>query len=298
MVDSPVGFSVARRTAHRTGVPEVPEGPEIKRAADKLAEAVQGERARYVFFGLPAIAHHAAELEGTKVLRVSSRSKAMLVDFDCDLTVYSHNQLYGRWYTCAPQCPPTTSRQLRFALHTDKRWALLYSASEIAVIPTAEVEQHPYIAKLGPDLLNQRVTLAQLERRYNDVRFGGRSLGALLLDQGFIAGIGNYLRCEILFHAGVHPATRPRDLTGESVTALAMATRVLIKRAYASGGVTVSAKRFAAAKAAGEHRHGARFAVFDRGGLACIECGTEIASFRHSGRRCYACPTCQPRRWT
>ena len=71
---------------------------------------MQGERARYVFFGLPANAHHPTELEGTKVLRVSSRSKAMLVDFDCDLTVYSHNQLYGRWYTCAPQCPPTTGR--------------------------------------------------------------------------------------------------------------------------------------------------------------------------------------------
>ena len=97
----------------------MPERPEINRAADKLAEAVQGERARYVFFGLAPIAHHAAEFEGARVLRVSSRSKAMLVDFDCDLTVYSHNQLYGRWYTCAPQCPPTTSRQLRFATPAD-----------------------------------------------------------------------------------------------------------------------------------------------------------------------------------
>src|SRR3546814_12410260 len=53
-----------------------------------------------------------------------------------------------------------------------------------------------------------------------DPRFAGRSLGGLLLDQGFLAGMGNYLRSEVLFAANLLPQRRPRDLDAGERAAL------------------------------------------------------------------------------
>ena len=84
--------------------------------------------------------------------------KAMVTYFDNGLGVYSHNQLYGIWVVCKPNAAPATRRQLRFAVHTPSRWALLYSASDIQVLPAQAVPAHPYIAKLGPDTLDAAIT--------------------------------------------------------------------------------------------------------------------------------------------
>ena len=160
-------------------------------------------------FGLPDLVEWGEELTGREVLEVETRGKAMLTHFEGGLTVYSHNQLYGRWVVCRPGKPPETGRSLRLAIENEDRWALLYSASEIEVWPTDELEGHPFLARLGPDALRKGLTGRAITRRLESERFRGRSLAALLLDQAFVAGLGNYLRSEILHVSGVHPRDRP-----------------------------------------------------------------------------------------
>jgi hypothetical protein len=109
----------------------MPEGPEIRRAADRIARAVEGRVAEEVFFGLPRLTEYADELTGRRVEGIETRGKAMLTHFDCGLSVYSHNQLYGRWYVVRAGAEPATNRDLRLALETATHRALLYSASEI-----------------------------------------------------------------------------------------------------------------------------------------------------------------------
>ena len=117
--------------------------------------------------------------------------------------------------------------------------------------------------------------------------------GVLLLDQGFLAGVGNYLRSEILFEARVHPDDRPIDLDPAVRRALGRAVRLISRRAYRQGGVTVAPSVFAAHKRAGEPRRWARFAVFARAGQPCRVCGTPIVKTEKSSRRLYLCPYCQ-----
>ena len=271
----------------------MPEGPEIKRAVDEIAKAVAGKTADRVEFGLPRLKSYQKELSGATVLSVEARSKAVLTGFDCGLTVYSHNQLYGRWYVEDAGKRPATGRQLRFAIHCADVSALLYSASEIDVLDEAGLAEHPYLARLGPDILNSRVSWRKVAARYRDAAFARKTLAALLLDQGFLAGVGNYLRSEILYAARVAPQMTPGDCSDAQIEALARASCELMRRSYRTGGITTEPALVKDLKRAGYRRGQFRFAVFAREGQPCHECGTEIVRKELAGRRVYLCPACQ-----
>ena len=120
----------------------MPEGPEIRRAADKVARVLVGNTVEHVAFGLPRLRRFEKRLSGSAVTAVDTRGKAMLTRFDNGLTIYSHNQLYGRWYTARRPRYPKTNRQLRIELCTSTHRALLYSASDIDVLTDAFVALH------------------------------------------------------------------------------------------------------------------------------------------------------------
>lgn len=272
----------------------MPEGPEIRRAADRLGEVLAGRAVERVEFAFPELKRWEKRLAGRRVETVDARGKAMLIRFTHGPVVYSHNQLYGRWMVRKAGELPETGRQLRLALHTRDRSALLYSASEIAVLRPEGLDDHPYLARLGPDVLAADLRPSRIAARLANRRFRARSLGALLLDQGFLAGLGNYLRSEILFVAGLHPDLRPVELDDAQRDALARAARVVSRRAYRQAGVTVPRAEFRRHRASGERRGQARFAVFGRDGRPCRRCGRKVKRVERASRRLYLCPGCQP----
>ena len=75
----------------------MPEGPEIARAADRIRDAIEHATIQRVFFAYPGLARRAPGLIGQVVRSVRPRGKAMLIRFEDGLTLYSHNQLFGRW---------------------------------------------------------------------------------------------------------------------------------------------------------------------------------------------------------
>ena len=272
----------------------MPEGPEIRLAADRVANAVEGKVAHTVSFGQAHLEELGPQLSGKVVTRIETRGKAMLTHFEGGLSVYSHNQLYGRWYVCKADKPPNTRRSLRFAVRAQDRWALLYSASDIDVLDDAGIATHPFLSKLGPDALDPRVTETRVLRRLERDAFRRRMLASVLLDQGFVAGLGNYLRAEILFFAGVPPAPRADDLDARARRKLARNVLKIVRRSYDTRGLTDDPRRVKRAKKAGERRRDYRHAVFARDGEPCRACGTAIQRADLGGRRIYFCPACQP----
>lgn len=271
----------------------MPEGPEIRRAADRVARVLAGQVAQTVRFGLPPLASHGPKLSGRRVLGVESRGKALLLHFEGGTTVYTHNQLYGVWRVSPLGRVAASGRQLRLALHTATHAALLYSASEIEVWKTAEVGQHPYLAKLGVDLVHPDTTPAAVRAQAAAPRFAKRSLAALLLDQGYLAGMGNYLRSEALFVAALHPAQRPADLEPAAVERLADACLKLARQSYRTRGITNDLERARGLKAAGLSFGAYRHHVFDRAGEPCWTCGTTVVRTDDYGRAVFLCPQCQ-----
>lgn len=272
----------------------MPEGPEIRRAADRVAAALEGRIAEEVFFAFERLKPFELELTGRRIESVTTRGKGMLTRFEGGLSVFTHNQLYGRWYVMPGNRRPKTGRQLRFAIGADGRRAMLYSASEIEVLDREAERSHPYLSRLGPDVLSEAPTAEFLTTRLEAARFCRRQLAAVLLDQGFVAGLGNYLRAEILFEAGIHPRRRAMDCTPTERRRLAGRLIAVTRRAYRTRGVTLPPSRARELEATGAARSTFRFWVYDREGESCRACGRRVKAEPVGGRRCYWCPRCQP----
>lgn len=271
----------------------MPEGPEIRLAADKVAGAIVGQPTTAVFFAFAALKPYEAQLTGVAVTAVDTYGKAMVTRFANGLAVYSHNQLYGLWRVSQAGTLPDTTRQLRLAIHNAEQSALLYSASEIEVLREGEIDSHPFISRIGPDLLHQTTTVGLIRQRLEDGRFNGRSLTALLLDQQFLAGLGNYLRSEILFVSGLHPSLRPKDCTPAQLDKLAEACHNLTWQSYRHRGITNDLALADTLKAQSHDYPDYRFWVFNREDKPCYQCGTPIVKETLGGRRLYYCPICQ-----
>ncbi len=271
----------------------MPEGPEVRREADRISAAIVGRRLTSVEFSLPRLERYASLLTGRKVLSIETRGKALLIHFDNDYSMYSHNQLYGKWVVCRSNKSPNTNRSLRVGLHTASHSALLYSASDIEVMTTALIAEHPFIRKLGPDVLQQDITWRDVAARLRAPEFAARSLASLYLDQGFLAGVGNYMRSEILHDASLHPFCKARSLTRGELGRLARSTLTISQRAYQQAVVTNKPRRVRTLKRQGFPRRDYRFAVFDREDLPCYRCGSRVLRTEVSSRRLYYCPQCQ-----
>ena len=271
----------------------MPEGPEIRRAADKIEAVLKNKTIEKVEFGLKPLKKYAKPLTGTNVLSLETRGKALLTHFDSGTTIYSHNQLYGVWRVVKRDKLPKTNRQLRLALHTDRHSALLYSASDISVWDTDHIEEHPFLKRIGPDILNPNLTWREVAERLESKAFSGRALNSVYLDQAFLAGLGNYLRSEILFAAGIHPSRKARELTKGQIGKLARATLEISQRSYALQGVTIPERRYKALKKQGLSYGKARFFVFSRARQPCHICSTQIERSVANSRRIYICGYCQ-----
>ncbi|MNH36266.1 Endonuclease 8 [compost metagenome] len=128
------------------------------------------------------------------------------------------------------------------------------------------------------------LTATTVEQRLLSPAFRRRQLGGMLLDQAFLAGLGNYLRAEILWQAELAPQHRPQELAPEVLQRLAEALLAVPRLSYRTRGL------------ADENRHhGALFSfnVFHRSGEPCERCGVMIVKTQLSSRPFYWCPGCQ-----
>ena len=272
----------------------MPEGPEIRRAADRIGKALVGKVIEDGRWPFPNLTQATDLILGHEVLSVTSRAKAMLIRFSSGWTMYSHNQLYGRWTVHLKTTDPRSRRSLRAEFVTDKHAVRLWSATDIVLLPTPEENGHPFLARLGPDVLDETVDADFLLEHLQSKGINRKKGATLMLDQRSFAGLGNYLRSEILHAAGVHPDDRPCDLAESTLERWAACIKSVTVHAYEHSGITVDLAVAEASKARGEPRRMWRHAVFCRQDRPCLTCGDLVIRKRYAGRRLDYCQTCQP----
>jgi len=262
----------------------MPEGPEIRRAADSLEAAIKGKPLTDVWFAFPQLKPFESRLIGETVTHLETRGKALLTHFSNQLTLYSHNQLYGVWRVVDTGKMPETTRVLRVRLETADKTILLYSASDIEMLLPEQLTTHPFLQRVGPDVLDLRLTADDVKARLLSARFRNRQFSGLLLDQSFVAGLGNYLRVEILWEVCLAASHKASQLSDAQLDALSHALLDIPRLSYNTRGVVNDNKH-----------HGAlfRFKVFHRAGKKCERCGGVIEKTTLSSRPFYWCPGCQ-----
>jgi formamidopyrimidine-DNA glycosylase len=145
------------------------------------------------------------------------------------------------------------------------------------------------VGGLGPEPLAETFTAKVLEARLRKRR---GMLKPLLLDQRFIAGLGNIYVDESLFRAGLHPQRTADTLTDTQILHLHSAIREVLNQALDRHGTTFDGIFVRPEGERGRQQEGLQ--VYKQDGLPCVRCGTPIQRTVVGGRGTHFCPQCQP----
>ncbi|MCD9032902.1 endonuclease VIII [Luteimonas sp. Y-2-2-4F] len=268
----------------------MPEGPETHALADRLQAALARRKLVEARFIAPALKPCEAALAGQRVRRVEARGKALLTRFGNGLVLYTHSHLFGFWRIEPAGDERPARAPPRVLLRTRDTCVRLFAAPSVRVVDEGAVEAIPYLAGLGPDVLDPATTADLLAQRLRLPKFARRTLAALLLDQAYAAGMGNYLRSEALFAARLSPHRTAADLDEGEAAALGEALVAVPRRAYRARlkGFDGHPKAYLADVPASF-----RFRVFERDDRPCPRCGGPVRQERLAQRRLYWCPHCQ-----
>jgi endonuclease VIII len=275
----------------------VPEGHTIHRLAREHGRRLRGVPVR-ASSPQGRFAAGAARLDGRPLTRAEAHGKHLFHAYDGahdgagdGAVLHVHLGLYGG-FEAGEQPAPYPRGQVRLRLETAGWWTDLRGPTACEVLTRAEVRALK--ARLGADPLRRD---ADPERAWARIARSRSPVGALLMDQSVLSGIGNVYRAEILFRHRVHPH-RPGSALGRPTwDALWPDLVSLMRYGVRRGRIdTVRPEHTPAAmgRAARQDRHGGEVYVYRRAGLPCLACGTAVRTEVLASRNLFWCPTCQP----
>jgi endonuclease-8 len=232
----------------------------------------------------------AAVLDGGRVEAVEAYGKHLFYDWSGGDVLHVHLGLFGRFLLHkGPPPPPVGAIRLRLAAGDDERppVTLDLRGPTACAVGTSD-DRAAVVARLGPDPLRADADPKRFIERAGRTT---RAIGALLLDQSVIAGLGNVYRSEVLFVCGVDPRRAGRDLTDAELQCLWDTARAMLRKGVKDRRiVTVDPSELEVGAGDGPRR-GETTYVYHR--PVCLRCGSTIERFELGNRMSYACPSCQ-----
>jgi endonuclease-8 len=226
-------------------------------------------------------------LSGRTVERVDPYGKHLFYVFEGDVLLHVHLGLYGTW-TSGRGPAPEPKGALRLRLMAGDAWLDLRGPTACELHTPADRDR--VLARLGPDPLRKDADPAAA---WAKVARSRTAIGALLMDQSVLAGVGNVYRAEVLYRAGLSPFRPGREVPESTWDAMWADLRVLLRAGVRAGHI-VTTHREDRDRRSGAPRLEDRFYVYRRHGQPCRRCGTEVRTETMVGRNLYWCPVCQP----
>lgn len=271
----------------------MPEMPEVQTIADDLRGHLTGREIMGVTINWPStiaepeVSQFESRVVGLCIRQVSRRGKYIVIQLECGYLLI-HLRMSGQ-LRVAPREESLEShirvifdlddgRQMRF--RDIRKFGRIYLVDDPREIT----------AGLGPEPLGEEFSLGCFRRQ-----LAGRSgrLKPLLLNQSFLAGLGNIYADEVLFAAQLHPLRKADSLTRAEQASLHEAIRVVLDGAVAGRGTTLSDGGYTDASGqTGTYQ--SELAVYGRTGHPCPRCRTPIERIVVGGRSAHFCPLCQP----
>lgn len=271
----------------------MPELPEVENYKRDLRALLVGRQFTGVYvdwpnqIGTPALDELERRLPGQTVESVSRRGKYLLFRLSGGDTLLIHLKMSGRLYI-EPATTPTGSHvhvifrldgedELRF--YDPRKFGRVYLVNDPAQV----------VGDLGPEPLAEDFTV----ERFADLLASRRGrIKPLLLNQQFLAGLGNIYADETLHQASLHPLRTADTLDADEIERLHAAIQSTLRQAIEQRGTSFSWVYRDAYGEPGAFQ--SQLQVYDRAGEPCYRCGTPIERIVVGQRGTYLCPCCQP----
>lgn len=271
----------------------MPELPEVETVVRGLRPQLIGQRIQSVWLDWPPSlvtpdsAQFQARIAGQTIQSVERRAKYIVIGLTSDWLMI-HLKMTGRLYVLPDSATNEADQWVHFRFQLDNETRLCFSDARKfgRVYLTAALE--PYLGHLGPEPLEDAFTLEQFQGR-----LAGRKsiIKPLLLNQAFIAGVGNIYADEALHMARIHPTRKSDSLNMDEISRLYSAIREALNKGIERQGASIGWYR----QANGERgTMQDAFYAYGRTGQPCQTCGTALIERMIVGQRStHYCPNCQ-----
>jgi len=273
----------------------MPELPEVETVVRGLREPLIGHTIQSMWYDWENTIHSphstefSARITGQTVQAINRRAKYILIELDTD-TLIVHLKMTGRLYVADNDEVQVADKWVHVRFDLDKGKQLRFSDSRKfgKVYLTDNLDS--LLGHLGPEPLEDDFTLEVFRSRLE-----GRSkiIKALLLDQTFVAGIGNIYADEALFRAGIHPTVKANQLSDQDTELLHQTIRDTLFAGVEHEGASINWYRKPDGTEGNSQKH---FYVYGQDDNPCQNCGTIINKIRVAQRGTHYCPNCQPER--
>jgi formamidopyrimidine-DNA glycosylase len=267
----------------------LPELPEVETIKNELSPYITGRRITDIevhdskAVKEPKIEEFRSNLVGQSVVSIERRGKYLVFRLSNNKTLVIHLRMTGSLLVN----PEQTYRYARVIFCFDDGSRLVFvDRRRLGVVWLLENELS-VLRKLGPEPLEVDFTVDALAER---LRKRQASIKAVLLDQGFIAGIGNMYADEVLFKAKIHPLRKASSLSQTEIRSLYSAIIDILRSAISSKGASIDTYIRPDGQKGTAHDN---FHVAHRRGEPCPVCGTPIERLPIRNRGSYFCPKCQ-----
>lgn len=275
-------------------MPELPEVETVIKGLKPLVEdriftGVEIREEKMIAFPEDNIKQFKDELQGSKIEDIKRRGKYIIFELNTDKNMIIHLRMTGKLLVKEVEEFRDKHTHVIFTLNDGQeiRFNNIRKFGRIYLIDENHPEQAGGLAKLGPEPLSDELSPEDFKKL-----FKGRSavIKSLLLNQHFIAGIGNIYGDEILYLAGIKPDRKADTLNDEEKEKIYYRMRDILQKGIIYGGTTFSDY----VNAFGEKgSFQEELKVHQREGEKCYSCEGEIKKIKVGGRSTYYCPQCQ-----
>lgn len=263
----------------------MPEGHTIHRLARDHTKLLVGAGPLAVSSPQGRFAADAALVDGVELQRIEAYGKHLFHWWANGLVGHVHLGLFGRYRVHLGDEVAPVVGEVRMRMASARATVDLSGPTACTIGPVEDRDL--IVARLGPDPLRRdarpEVAVAGMASR--------APIGAVLLDQRVLCGVGNVHRAEALFVNAINPQRAGRDCSDEERWALWRTIVAMLRQGVRDNRiVTIDRREFAVPR--GPTRRGETTYVYHR--EHCLRCGTAVQTVTLGGRACYFCPTCQP----
>lgn len=271
----------------------MPELPEVETVVRNIRTPLVGRTIESMWYNwrgtiqTPDPDIMAARIAGQRFQSIDRRAKYIVCALDHDYLLI-HLKMSGILYITDADATHDADLWVHFRLDLDNGQQLRFSDARKFGKVTLTSDLTTITGKLGPEPLEDAFT----EAVFHDLLAGKqRNIKALLLDQTFIAGVGNIYADESLFRAGIHPLRRSDSLSDAEITRLYGTIRDALNAGIIHEGASISWYRKPDGTRGQSQEH---FLVYGRTNKPCKTCGHPIEKIRVVQRGTHYCPVCQP----
>lgn len=269
-------------------MPELPEVESIARTLRDGAESpsLAGQMITHLstrwprHIEVPSVSTFRKKIRNQVISSIGRRGKFLVLELN-QSTLLIHLRMSGDVYLKSGEEP--RGRYEHTIFHLANGWELRFSDSRKFGKIYLLDDPSEVLAKLGPEPLAQNFTVEVLSDRLREKK---RVIKPLLMDQSFIAGIGNIYADEALWHAKIHPRSQSHRLSQPEIKRLWRGIRLALENGIENNGASIDW-----VYRGGEYQN--HFRVYQRTGEPCPRCKTPIERITLGQRGTHFCPSCQ-----